>query len=172
MVSSSVDDQPRCAGSSTWAPESSGLALEATWTGVCPVCETTFELGYAGSLPVHPATAAKPPARTRRTTGQSTIGDRVRRRRLELGLSQHELATSGISRTYVSLVELGRRNPSAKALRALAQPLAVSVHWLETGESDPGEELAQLVLSHPGNVLRQRSRHLAQRVLERENGSR
>jgi transcriptional regulator with XRE-family HTH domain len=62
------------------------------------------------------------------------LGERVRERRLELGLSQRELASKGVSYAYISRIEAGTRNPSVKALRKLAPKLGVSVEWLETGE--------------------------------------
>jgi hypothetical protein len=50
-------------------------------------------------------------------------------------------------------------------LRKLAPKLGVSVAWLETGESDPAEELAQLVLECNGGPLDPRAAELARRVL-------
>src|SRR5438445_8430618 len=81
-----------------------------------------------------------------------TVGDRIRERRLALGLSQRELACEGVTYAYISRLEAGTRQPSVKALRKLASKLGVSVHWLETGEDDPAEELARLVLEHPGTA--------------------
>ena len=66
-----------------------------------------------------------------------TIGRRLRRLRLERGLSQRELSSPGVSYAYISRVEAGARNPSEKALRALAPKLGVTVLYLETG-SDEG----------------------------------
>jgi transcriptional regulator with XRE-family HTH domain len=78
-----------------------------------------------------------------------TVGDRIRQRRLELGLSQEEIARrSLVSTAYVSLLELNSRRPSAKTLRKLAPRLGVSAYWLETGRDDPAEQHAQLVLIH------------------------
>ncbi len=71
-----------------------------------------------------------------------TAGDRIRRRRLELGLSQREIASKGASYAYISRIESNEREPSIKALRKLAPKLGVSVHWLETGRPSPAEELA------------------------------
>src|SRR5205809_6299 len=62
------------------------------------------------------------------------VGDRIRARRLELGLSQREIASKGVSYAYISRIESGTRNPSVRALRKLAPKLGVSVEWLETGE--------------------------------------
>src|SRR5918912_4610785 len=62
-----------------------------------------------------------------------TIGDRLRRLRLERGLSQRELASPGVSYAYISRIEAGARRPSVKALRLLARKLGVSADYLETG---------------------------------------
>ncbi|HET9675684.1 MAG TPA: helix-turn-helix transcriptional regulator, partial [Gaiellaceae bacterium] len=53
------------------------------------------------------------------------IGVRLRRLRLERGLSQRELASQGVSYAYISRIEAGTRRPSVKALRMLARKLGV-----------------------------------------------
>jgi transcriptional regulator with XRE-family HTH domain len=97
----------------------------------------------------------------------SSVGERIRQRRLELGLSQRDLAEPGVSYAYISRIEANARTPSVHALRKLAPKLQVSVHWLETGEPDPAEQLAQLVLDHHGRELPRRAITLARAVLER-----
>ncbi|TML56169.1 MAG: helix-turn-helix transcriptional regulator, partial [Actinobacteria bacterium] len=62
-----------------------------------------------------------------------TIGERLRRLRLERGLSQRELSEPGVSYAYISRIEGGARRPSVKALRMLARKLGVSADYLETG---------------------------------------
>jgi transcriptional regulator with XRE-family HTH domain len=62
-----------------------------------------------------------------------TIGQRLRRLRLERGLSQRALAEPGVSYAYISRIEAGTRHPSVKALRKLAPKLGVSADYLETG---------------------------------------
>lgn len=64
---------------------------------------------------------------------QEPIGVRLRRLRLERGLSQRELAGPGVSYAYISRIEAGTRRPSVKALRTLAKTLGVSPEYLETG---------------------------------------
>ena len=66
-------------------------------------------------------------------TGPESIGQRLRRLRLERQLSQRELASPGVSYAYISRIEAGARRPSVKALRQLARKLGVSVEYLETG---------------------------------------
>jgi transcriptional regulator with XRE-family HTH domain len=102
----------------------------------------------------------------------ATIAQRIRQRRLELGLSLREAASEGVSATHIYRLESGDRRPSIKALRSLATTLDVSVHWLETGEDDPAAELARLVLENRDRVLPARARKLAQKVLAREGARR
>jgi transcriptional regulator with XRE-family HTH domain len=66
-------------------------------------------------------------------TGPESIGQRLRRLRLERGLSQRELSSPGVSYAYISRIEAGARRPSVKALRRLARKLQVSPEYLETG---------------------------------------
>ena len=70
-----------------------------------------------------------------------SIGQRLKRLRLEHGLSQRELASPGVSYAYISRIEAGTRQPSVKALRRLAAKLGVSAEYLETGSQlDPAEQ--------------------------------
>jgi transcriptional regulator with XRE-family HTH domain len=70
-----------------------------------------------------------------------TIGQRLKRLRLERSLSQRELAAPGVSYAYISRIEAGTRQPSVKALRRLATKLNVSADYLETGlEIDPAAD--------------------------------
>jgi transcriptional regulator with XRE-family HTH domain len=94
-----------------------------------------------------------------------TVGERVKQRRQELGLSQRDLSAQGITYAYISRIEANQRRPSVKALRLIAPKLGVSVHWLETGAPDPGQELAQLVVAHRGRPLPGRAETLARRIL-------
>src|SRR5487761_1377418 len=71
-------------------------------------------------------------------TARETIGARLKRLRLDRGLSQRELAVPGVSYAYISRIEAGTRQPSVKALRKLAAQLGVTADYLETGsELDP-----------------------------------
>jgi transcriptional regulator with XRE-family HTH domain len=55
------------------------------------------------------------------------FGDAVRRRRLELGLSQEQLADkSGLHRTYIGDIERGHRNISLKSITLLIDALELS----------------------------------------------
>jgi transcriptional regulator with XRE-family HTH domain len=77
------------------------------------------------------------PSETPSPSGE-TIGQRLKRLRLERGYSQRELAAPGVSYAYISRIEAGTRQPSVKALRKLAAKLAVTADYLESGsELDP-----------------------------------
>src|ERR687883_1321213 len=80
------------------------------------------------------------------SSGES-IGQRLRRLRLEKGLSQRELAGPGVSYAYVSRIEGGQRRPSLRAIRVLARKLGVSAQYLETGSMTTSEEDREIRLS-------------------------
>ncbi|MDX6465679.1 MAG: hypothetical protein QOI27_719 [Gaiellaceae bacterium] len=75
-----------------------------------------------------------------------TIGQRLKRLRLDRGLSQRELAAPGVSYAYISRIEAGTRQPSVKALRRLATKLGVTADYLETGSQLAPEEQRELRL--------------------------
>jgi transcriptional regulator with XRE-family HTH domain len=55
------------------------------------------------------------------------FGDKVRELRVKKGLSQEQLAElSGLHRTYISSLELGKRNVSLINIFALAKALGVT----------------------------------------------
>ncbi len=76
-----------------------------------------------------------------------TIGQRLKRLRLERGFSQRELAAPGVSYAYISRIEAGTRQPSVKALRRLAAKLGVTADYLETGSDLDAESSRELRLT-------------------------
>jgi transcriptional regulator with XRE-family HTH domain len=76
-----------------------------------------------------------------------TIGQRLKRLRLERGFSQRELAAPGVSYAYISRIEAGTRQPSVKALRRLAAKLGVTADYLETGSDLDAEAARELRLT-------------------------
>lgn len=76
-----------------------------------------------------------------------TIGVRLKRLRLERGLSQRELAAPGVSYAYISRIEAGTRQPSVKALRRLAAKLGVTADYLETGSDLDASAVRELRLA-------------------------
>jgi tetratricopeptide (TPR) repeat protein len=83
-----------------------------------------------------------------------TIGRRLRRLRLERGLSQRELSGPGVSYAYISRIEADDRRPSVKALRVLARRLGVSAEYLETGSEIHDSEERELRLAEAELRLR------------------
>jgi transcriptional regulator with XRE-family HTH domain len=68
-------------------------------------------------------------------TIQQEFGERVKKIRLQKGISQEKLAEfAGLHRTYISSIELGKRNVSLKNIQALASALEVSIHQLFKSE--------------------------------------
>jgi transcriptional regulator with XRE-family HTH domain len=70
---------------------------------------------------------------------RESLGQRIKRLRLERGLSQRELSAPGVSYAYISRVEVDARTPSVKALRRITNKLGVTVEHLETGKPTPTE---------------------------------
>ena len=68
------------------------------------------------------------------TERQRLFGDRVRRYRHELGLSQDAFALkAGVDRTYVASLETGKRNVSLDLIGVLAAALEVDAAKLVSG---------------------------------------
>src|SRR5438128_4346963 len=85
---------------------------------------------------------------------EETIGARLKRLRLERGLSQRDLSSPGVSYAYISRIEAGARTPSVKALRMLARKLSVSVEYLETGRDIRETDQRELLLADAELALR------------------
>src|SRR5262245_62097732 len=82
------------------------------------------------------------------------IGVRLKRLRLERGLSQRDLSSPGVSYAYISRIEAGARTPSVKALRMLAKKLNVSVEYLETGRDLRESEERELQIADAELAIR------------------
>src|SRR5438132_13059266 len=68
------------------------------------------------------------------------LGERVRELRLQAGLTKTALAQPEYTVSYVSLIEAGRRKPSAKAIEHLSRRLSVTARFLATGIPEGVEE--------------------------------
>jgi transcriptional regulator with XRE-family HTH domain len=84
----------------------------------------------------------------------TTFADRLKELRRAAGLSQTELAGDGISPSYVSLLESGRRTPSPGVAALLAAKLGCSVTQLLEGEPSERERRVQLELAYAELALR------------------
>ena len=78
-------------------------------------------------------------------------GTRIRERRRQLGIKQSSLAkSSGISASYLNLIEHNRRTVSGKVLVALARELNLPPRDLTEGaEAELVEDLTQVLADHP-----------------------
>lgn len=83
-----------------------------------------------------------------------SVGRRLRRLRLERGISQRDLSGPGITYAYISRIEAGTRQPSVKALRMLARKLGVTPEYLETGSELPPLQARELRLAEQELRLR------------------
>lgn len=73
-------------------------------------------------------------------TGSAAIGVRIRKRRLEVGLTQTELGEPELTSAYISLIEAGHRRPSPEALGHIVDRLGMTVEELLSGRP-PGTEV-------------------------------
>lgn len=65
----------------------------------------------------------------------STVGERIKKRRIELGWTQDQLAQkAGISKSFLSELENAKRSVSANNLLDIARVLNLSLDYLMTGE--------------------------------------
>lgn len=83
-------------------------------------------------------------------------GKAVRIARAAAGLQQQELAQkAGLTPGYISLVEMGRRNPSPSALRKLSRALGIPPHLLTLLATEPEDAdlLDQKEIESIGNAL-------------------
>lgn len=87
------------------------------------------------------AAAKKPRTAPWRDVDAKALGARVRGRRVQLGLSQRELAFPGCSYAYLSRIEAGTRTASGHLLEELARRLGTTRRYLETGEETIAIEL-------------------------------
>lgn len=74
-----------------------------------------------------------------------SVGERIRKRRNELGWTQDALAQkAGVSKSFLSDLENGKRNVGADTLYDIARALSLSLDYLMSGregESEPASEV-------------------------------
>ena len=72
-----------------------------------------------------------------------TVGERIKARRAELGWTQDRLAEkAGISKSFVSDLETGKRSIGADTLLDVGRAMGVSLDFLMTGKTS-GEQQAE-----------------------------
>lgn len=71
----------------------------------------------------------------------SSVGERIKQRRLDLGWTQDQLCTkAGISKSFLSDLENGKRSVSASNLLDIARALSVSLDFLMTGKASTEQQ--------------------------------
>jgi transcriptional regulator with XRE-family HTH domain len=70
------------------------------------------------------------------STSPQAVGRRLKKLRLERGLSQRQLDSPRVSYAYVSRLEAGERQASIRALIVLAKRLNTTALYLLTGDAD------------------------------------
>jgi transcriptional regulator with XRE-family HTH domain len=94
-------------------------------------------------------------------------GERIRALRTARGIAQADLAaTVGVSKSYLSHIEAGRRLVSADLLRKLADALGVDVEQLQTGTPADAQEDLRLKLAFAELSLRNGDWDLAAQEFE------
>lgn len=69
-----------------------------------------------------------------------SMGERIRKARKSMGLTQEQLALRlHISDSYLTLIELGKRNISMETLCALSECLGLSADYLIRGDADSAD---------------------------------
>jgi transcriptional regulator with XRE-family HTH domain len=68
-----------------------------------------------------------------RMEDSETLGERVRRLRLQQGLSLAKVVGHDVSRAFLNQVEMGKARPSIRVLRILAERLGTEVEYLLEG---------------------------------------
>ena len=72
----------------------------------------------------------------------SSVGERIKERRLELGWTQDQLCTKvGLSKSFLSELENGKRSVSASNLLDIARSLNVSLDFLMTGKASQEQQI-------------------------------
>lgn len=82
------------------------------------------------------------------------VGDRVRRRRLELQMTQDDLAHGWCSRTYISRIECGTADPPRETLQVIADRLQTDVEWLMGGDKATVVQEVLQQLAHGRRLMR------------------
>jgi transcriptional regulator with XRE-family HTH domain len=78
----------------------------------------------------------------------STFAERLRALRQQAGLTQVDLAGGGLSPSYISLLEAGKRTPSPDVVAQLANRLGCSVTQLADGQPSEREERLTLEMAY------------------------
>lgn len=83
-----------------------------------------------------------------------TLGQRIRRLRVQAGLSQQQLAGGELTRAFICMIERGRARPSLDSLRLIAGRLHQPVSaFLDLEATATDQDLLQVLLHNAGVLL-------------------
>lgn len=97
---------------------------------------------------------------------QLYVGQMIRKRRTEIGLSQEQVALqAGVTTTYLGQVERGDRNPTVGFLEKVAESLEVDItYFFENTKSADGSPAENLIRSYLRNLNEEQKQKIAQIV--------
>jgi transcriptional regulator with XRE-family HTH domain len=82
------------------------------------------------------------------------LGERIKARREELGLTQLQLARAlGVTPQHVSIIEKNKRAPSLDSLAKLAQEMGVTTDYLITGKESVVSDVISVIKADTGLSL-------------------
>lgn len=93
------------------------------------------------------------------------VGQRIRAARHEQGLSLAEVGGEDLSRSFLSLVELGRSRISLQALSIVARRLNLPLSYFLDGSTDSAGLASELALDEVERTLYQQQAHVALQLL-------
>jgi transcriptional regulator with XRE-family HTH domain len=84
-----------------------------------------------------------------------TVGERIRKKRQELGWTQEMLCSKvGLSKSFLSELESGKRNVSAENLYSIAQVFGVSLDFLMAGKASKESRDPNFQVPIPSSLAR------------------
>ncbi|QWB31814.1 MULTISPECIES: helix-turn-helix transcriptional regulator [Exiguobacterium] len=95
------------------------------------------------------------------------IGQKIKEARLEMGLSQRQLAGDDISRAYISILEKGAATPSDKVLHVIATRLGKPVDFFLGSVDEEMQEVAYALLERARHQMNSEQYDLAKGLLDR-----
>lgn len=95
------------------------------------------------------------------------IGQKIKEARLEMGLSQRQLAGDDISRAYISILEKGTATPSDKVLHVIATRLGKPVDFFLGSVDEEMQEVAYALLERARHHMNITQYDMAKGLLDR-----
>lgn len=95
------------------------------------------------------------------------IGDKIRELRLQLGLSQRQLAAPEMTRAYISMIENGRVIPSEKSLRIIAMKLGKPLSYFYAHDAQGDKEIYAALLTGANQKVKDKEPDVALHLLRK-----